>query len=108
MRYKRIYIDSVIEVVIVIEKLDNSSESIAIRYLKPENYKDKNGNEIIVTNSMGGETDWFILPFAFGATIGKKLIEQYFAGLEGFDNDGMEYLKKWLIDLEIIDDAMCY
>ena len=108
MRYERIYIDSVIEVALAIENHENTSKSIAIRYLKPENYKDKNNTEIIVSNAMGGETDWFILPFTFGATIGKKLIEQYFAGLDGFDNGGMELLKKWLIDLEIIDDAMCY
>lgn len=57
---------------------------------------------------MGGETDWFVLPHTFGATIGKKLFEQYNAGLEGFDKSEVEILKNWLIDLEIIDNVMCY
>jgi hypothetical protein len=57
---------------------------------------------------MGGETDWFILPYTFGATVGKKLFEQFNAGLEGFDATEVEVLKKWLLEMEIIDDAMCY
>jgi len=83
-------------------------KSIALRYLKPNSYKSKDGQEVLVTNAMGGETDWFVLPHTFGATIGKKLFEQYNAGLEGFDSNAVTTLKDWLIDMEIIDDAMCY
>jgi hypothetical protein len=57
---------------------------------------------------MDGETDWFILPFTFGAAIGKKLFEQKNAGLEGFNEKGYKELQEWLIEMEEIDDAMCY
>jgi hypothetical protein len=103
-----LYKDSVIEVKILADDDNESLKSIALRYLKPGNYKGKDGLEVFVTNAMGGETDWFILPHTFGATIGKKLFEQYNAGLEGFDKSAVDILKNWLIDMEIIDDAMCY
>jgi len=103
-----LYKDSVIEVKILTDDDNESLKSIALRYIKPSNYKGKNGHEVLVTNAMGGETDWFVLPHTFGATIGKKLFEQYNAGLEGFDKREVEILKNWLIDMEIIDDAMCY
>jgi hypothetical protein len=103
-----LYKDSVIEVKILTDQDNEALKSIALRYVKPENYKGKDGQEIRVTNSMGGETDWFVLPYTFGATIGKKLFEQFNAGLDGFDTREVENLKNWLIDMEIIDDAMCY
>ncbi|MFY7732506.1 MAG: hypothetical protein ACOVSR_03410 [Bacteroidia bacterium] len=108
MTNKKLYQDSVIEVVILSDNENESIKSIALKYSKPKNYTDKLGNEVVVTNSMGGETDWFILPYTFGATVGKKLFEQFNAGLEGFDATEVEVLKKWLLEMEIIDDAMCY
>lgn len=103
-----LYKDSVIEVKILTEDDNESLKSIAMRYLKLGNYKDKDGHDVLVTNAMGGETDWFVFPHTFGATIGKKLFEQYNAGLEGFDKSAVEVLKVWLIDMEIIDASMCY
>lgn len=103
-----LYRDSVIEVKILTADDNESMKSIALRYLKPEDYKGKNGQKVHVTNAMGGETDWFVLPHTFGGTIGKKLFEQYNAGLDGFDKRVVEVLKNWLIDMEIIDDAICY
>jgi len=103
-----LYKDSVIAVKILTDEANESLKSIALRYLKPDNYPGKDGQEVVVTNAMGGETDWFVLPHTFGTTIGKKLFEQYNAGLEGFDKREVEILKDWLIDMEIIDDAMCY
>lgn len=108
MKDQILYKDSVIEVKILTDKDNESLKSIALRYLEPGNCYDKDGHEVHITNAMGGETDWFILPHTFGATIGKKLFEQYNAGLEGFDKKALSILKDWLIDLEIIDDAMCY
>ena len=108
MTKKKLYQDSVIEVKILSDNENQSLKSIALKYIKPRNYNDKFGNEVVVTNSMGGETEWFILPFTFAATVGKKLFEQYNAGLEGFEVSEVEILKKWLIEMEIIDDAMCY
>jgi len=103
-----LYTDSVIEVTILSDKENESLKSIALRYVQPRNFIGRDGNEVVVTNAMGGETDWFILPHTFGAVIGKKLFEQYNAGLFGFDINEIEVLKNWLIDMEIIDDAMCY
>ena len=108
MNNQILYGDSVIEVKILPDDKNDSLKSIALRYKKPHNFKDKEGKDLLLTNAMGGETDWFILPFTFGATIGKKLFEQYNAGLEGFNKEEIVTLKKWLIDMEIIDDAMCY
>jgi hypothetical protein len=103
-----LYKDSVIEVKILTDEDNESLKSIALRYLKSGNHKGKDGQEIRVTNAMDGETDWFVLPHTFGAAIGKKLFEQYNAGLNGFDTREVEHLKNWLIDMEIIDNAMCY
>lgn len=108
MNFKKLYTDSVIDVSIIIDNENESLKSIAIKYLKPQVYKGKDGNDVLFTNAMGGETDWFILPFTFGAVIGKKLLEQYSAGLDSFDEKGIELLKQWLIDMEVIDDSMCY
>jgi hypothetical protein len=108
MTYKRLYSDSVIEVSLLMDNMNEEVEAIAIKYLNPGDYKDKNGNTVMITNAMGGETDWFILPFTFGAVVGKKLFEQFNAGLIGFEDEGINLLLKWLIEMEIIDDAMCY
>lgn len=103
-----LYKDTVIEVKITTDKSNKSLKSVAIKYVKPTNYQDENGKTVLITNSMGGETDWFILPFTFGTAVGKKLFEQYNAGLDGFDKRGIAILKDWLIEMEIIDNAMCY
>ena len=57
---------------------------------------------------MGGETDWFILPYSFSVAIGKYLIEQKTAGLQGFYDDGFTKMVNWMIEMEEIPDAMCY
>jgi hypothetical protein len=108
MKYQTIYKDSVIEVSIIDDSKNVSIKSIALKYVKPMIGKKPDGSVVQFTNAMGGETDWFILPFTFGAAIGKKLLEQYIAGLIGFDSKGTDKLKKWLIEMEVIDDAMCY
>ena len=57
---------------------------------------------------MGGETDWFILPFDFAVLIGRALIERKVAGLSGFNQAGFDAMVKWLLDSEAISDAVCY
>jgi len=108
MKETIIYNDDVIEVCIIPDSVNEDLNSIAIRYLEPRNYHRKDGQEIQMTNSMEGETDWFILPYTFGVAIGKKLLEQKTAGLTGFNESGFQELKEWLIEMEEIDDAMCY
>jgi len=104
----QIYSDSVFEIALFPDTETVDIKRIGIRYIKPQNYFDKQDNEVTVTNIMGGETDWFILPEIFSQVIGKKLFEQHNAGLTGFDTQTIEELKNWLIDFEIIDDAMTY
>lgn len=103
-----LYKDSVIEVKILVQQSDRSLKRIALKYVKPVNYNNKNGNEIIVTNLMAGETDWFILPYTFGVAVGRTLFEQYSAGLLGFNKVEIAILKEWLIEMEVISDAMSY
>jgi hypothetical protein len=103
-----LYKDSVIEVKIITDKSNKSLKSIALKYVTPCTYRYRNGGEAVETNAMGGETDWFILPHTFGAVVGRKLFEQYNAGLCGFNKKAVKILKDWLIDMEIISDAMCY
>lgn len=103
-----IYSDTVIEVSFFPDDGESDVKSIGIKYLQPTDYVGKEGNPVKVSNAMGGETDWFILPHTFGAAVGKKLMEQWSAGLEGFNDKGLKMLKEWLIEYEIIDDAMCY
>lgn len=57
---------------------------------------------------MGGETDWFILPFTFGAVIGRKLFEQKNVGLKGFVEDGYNELKEWLIVMIRVRSRKCW
>ena len=108
MKEKILYKDTVIEVKLLPRFDSKDLKVIALRYVKPNGYNDKNGNKVEETNAMGGETDWFIIPYTFSELIGKKLFEQYSAGLDGFDKSEIKILKKWLIEMEVIDDCMCY
>lgn len=106
-----IYEDDVIAVGLTAFRYENAKEEIlrlVIRYLPPKIYHSKDGELSKTTNTMGGATDWFVLPFSFAAPIGRKLIEQRAAGLQGFDEVGFASMVRWLVDLEEIDDAMCY
>jgi len=81
---------------------------LAIRYLRPKEYRDKAGHLHPTTNVMGGETDWFLLPYTFGAAVGRILAEQKLAGLPGFRQNGFEKMITWLVDTGELTDAMCY
>ena len=65
MSDKILYSDSVIEVKLISDPDCDSVKRIALRYVKPENYTGSDNREVVVTNVMGGETDWFILPHTF-------------------------------------------
>jgi hypothetical protein len=106
-----IYEDDVIAIGLVTPRYEKAKEDVlclAIRYLPPEPYHSKDGKLIKTTNNMGGATDWFVLPSSFGGPIGRKLIEQRAAGLQGFDEDGFSAMVRWLVGLDEIDDAVCY
>ena len=106
-----IYEDSVIAVKLFAVDESNAERGLyelATRYLKPQNTKYKDGSVGKVTNAMGGETDWFILPASFAYAVGKTLIEQKVSGLDGFNEDGFRKMIDWLIDMEVIQDAMVY
>jgi hypothetical protein len=106
-----VYSDGVIAVSLVAEDMERAEKNLvnlAIRWLPPVPCRDKAGKLVPITNVMGGETDWFWLPHTFGAAVGKKLVEQKAAGLEGFQADGFARMVAWLVDMEELDDAMCY
>ena len=63
-----VYTDGVIAVSLSSENDEAAKKflfHLSIRWLSPKPYKDKNDIEVHVTNIMGGETDWFILPGSF-------------------------------------------
>ncbi|MCP4347873.1 MAG: hypothetical protein GY795_20410 [Desulfobacterales bacterium] len=106
-----VYDDEVISVGLNIENTDADERDLiqlTIRWLKPKSYKKKDGTIAEITNIMGGETSWFILPHSFGVAVGKKLVEQKTAGLSGFQEDGFNRMVKWLVEMEHLDDSMCY
>lgn len=106
-----IYNDGVISVGLHVENTDADEKDLlqlAVKWLKPQPYKKKDGTIVKTTNLMGGETSWFLLPHTFGAVVGKKLVEQKIAGLCGFQREGFNRMVKWLVEMEHLDDVMCY
>lgn len=81
---------------------------LAVRWLQPKPYKGKEGKMVKVTNVMGGETEWFILPTSFGYSVAKGLIIQKVAGRVDFDEAGFQRMVSWLLEMEQVTDAMCY
>jgi hypothetical protein len=79
-----------------------------MRWLLPKPHKGKDGQVVQTTNIMGGETDWFLLPHSFGAAVGRTLIEQKVGGLEFFHEDGFKRMVSWLVEMEELEDGMCY
>jgi len=102
-----VYQDSVIAVALVRPPTGGQRPSLALRWLTPKPYQ-KDGKEIAITNHMGGGTDWFVIPFSLAVGVAKALIEQKTAGLAGFDEQGFSRMVSWLVDLEELNDAMCY
>jgi hypothetical protein len=102
-----IYEDLVIAIGLVFGHGSGGNPNLAMRYLEPRPYV-KDGKTVEVTNLMGGQTDWFILPQTLGAAVARNLIELKTAGLEGFNGDGYAAMVKWLVDDEELHDAMCY
>ena len=106
-----VYKDDVIEVKLSADNMTFEKSCLyhlAVRYLPPKNYKNKDGKINEVTNIMGGETGWFILPYSFGVAIGKSLIERKVSGLPGFEKEGFKRMVNWLIEMEELNDAMVY
>ncbi len=106
-----VYEDTVIAVVLWAEDEQAAEKclfTLAVRYLPPEDYRDRDGDLTQTTNCMGGETDWFILPYDFGVASAKRLIEQKVGGLTGFNGDGFQKMVRWLVEMQEMPDAMCY
>ena len=82
---------------------------MGMRWLKAEAYS-KEKQPVNLTNCMGGETDWFLLPVTFGFAVGRTLIQQRTAdfGLTSYCNEeGYKRMIKWLVEMEEITDSMC-
>jgi hypothetical protein len=104
--HQTVYNDGVISVGLV--SSDEADVRVALRWLKPQPYTNKEGQEVEMTNVMGGETEWFILPRMFGAAIGRLLVEQRATGLHGFDDEGLAALVRLLVEDEELHDCMTY
>jgi len=101
-----IYEDTVIAIALVSTRHHGEFVNLALRWLPPEGYVGTDGTT--VTNLMEGATDWFIIPFTLAAAIGKTLVGQNAAGLDGFRDDGFRAMVSWLVEVEQLEDAMCY
>jgi hypothetical protein len=103
-----VYEDGVIAVAMVSPSDSPSLVGLAMRWLKPRPYTGKDGGIVQVTNHMGGETDWFVVPSTLAAAVGRRLVEQRAAGLAGFEADGFAALVRWLVEIEELPDSMSY
>jgi hypothetical protein len=104
-----VYEDGVIAVALVAPSTTTSPlMSLAIRWLAPRSYTGKDGQRVEATNHMGGETDWFVVPATLAGAVGRTLVGQKAAGLDGFQSDGFAALVRWLVDCEELPDAMSY
>lgn len=102
-----VYKDGVIAIALVQSGATTAGLHLALRWLKPASYG-KDGKTIPLTNNMGGETGWFIVPYSLAVGIARILTEQRAAGLRGFKTVGFKKMVKWLIGLEGMNDAMSY
>lgn len=109
-----VYDDGEIAVSLMADSVHKAEKMIlhlAMRWLPPKSYQDRQGNSVGTTNCMGGETDWFWLPTSFGYAVGRVLIEQKTASPElvsYFDENGFAKLVQWLVDADELTSGMCY
>jgi hypothetical protein len=104
---RAIYTDGVISIALV-KYRDKSVNTLAIKYLRPQKIKGKGSKDLQLTNAMGGETDWFILPSTIAAATARLLMEQKAAGLPGFKESSFKNMVQWLVEIEEVHDCMCY
>jgi hypothetical protein len=102
-----VYHDGVIAVALMHSPTGGSMPSMALRWLPPQPYI-KDGKKVPATNSMGGETDWFIIPYSLAVGMARVLVEQKAVGLAHFKDDGFSKMVSWLADLGGLEGAMCY
>jgi hypothetical protein len=108
-----VYSDRDIAVALVAENAEDAAKMlyrIGIRWLTPGTVQDKDGAVIAhLTNVMGGETDWFILPHDFSVAVARSLIEKKVAGnLPHFVDEGFSKMISWLVEMEELRDGMNY
>ena len=103
-----VYEDGVIAVGLVRSATGDSARHLALRWLPPGHVQRRDGQRVELTNAMGGETGWFVLPFSLAVGVAKSLAEQRASGLAGFDETGFSEMVSWLVDMDEFNDAMCY
>jgi len=59
-----VYSDSLIAVALISENLTSELKDshLGIKWLPPGGYTDRKGKQQEITNVMGGETEWFVVP----------------------------------------------
>jgi hypothetical protein len=82
--------------------------ALGLRWAPSGGYSGKDGQKVIIESAMGGETEWFILPFTFGAAMGRTLINLQAAGLANFGETGYRKMVDWLIDCGEVSNALSY
>lgn len=104
-----VYRDDVIAVGLLAAGEGDSTQSmhLAVKWLPPKPHR-KQGVDVEVTNPMGGETDWFIIPHTLSVGMARMLIERRVANLDGFDETGFGVMVSWLLELGDLFDGMCY
>ncbi len=103
-----IYDDGVVAVALVFPEQKHEVASLALGWLESGSYTRQDGSAAELTNLMGGETNWFVVPHTFGCAIGRTLVHQHAAGLPYFDADGFKALVDRLVEFDNLPDAMTY
>ena len=105
-----IYDDGVIAVALIAGDESAAARQLfhlGVRWLAPKSYR-KAGIEVAVTNIMGGETDWFLLPHTLGVGVAKALIQRKAAEPENFDGLAFSRMMTWLVAKKEVFDGMAY
>lgn len=106
-----VYEDGIIEVGLFAES-DESEQNhllnIGLRWLSPEPVINNENMLVEVTNIMGGDTSWFILPTDYSYAVARQLVEKKVSGTKGFFEDGFNRMIDWLVEMEQISNDMCY
>lgn len=105
-----IYEDGVIAVALIARDESTAARQlfhVGVRWLAPKSYS-KAGIEVAVTNVMGGETDWFLLPNTLGVGVAKALIQRHAADPKCFDGMAFSRMMTWLVAKKEVFDGMAY
>ncbi len=103
-----VYNDAVFAVGMINTNKEKEIFHLSIKYAKPEPIRNQRGQIEEISNIMGGETDWFILPHTFAVGVVKVLIELKVSGMFGFSEEGFQKMVNYFVEMEDIQDGVSY